>query len=355
MPLVKGLYTVLAIVIGVNVVISLRFVLPRVNKYSSANAKPEKRNDIFTWKDAICFALIIIAAILLVLIVIVSFSVLKMNFLMTFVMLSYFLGQIKNSISSAKTVGDIVTGKSSTMLGTNDYTSIITVALLVSYLNTYGILDKVIGYADSQTNTILSDWILLGCYVTSIAITTFFICALTLRPLKIAIELLRKIFSNFSNQKERLFFNRLEKQVNGTVSAKTWAAFLIEYIINQDGVLRRFLWLGVPIAIVLDIVRMMVLLVYGVVILIIWYFMCIAVSIRKIFSNAGKWILSLSDRNFVVISFRIATILGFGCTVIINRYAPFLLNQESTSVFEFISSTIIIPVILEWIIAYKAK
>lgn len=355
MLLTKELYTALAIVLGVNMIISLKSFLPRVNKPVAANSKVKISESVFSWEKAIWLVLLIIAGILLLSLILFFSYVLEMTFVMTIIMIVYFLGQITSSISSVKTVGNIVRGKSSTMLGANDYTAIITMAILVSYLNTYGILDKVIRYANNQTNTILSDWMLLGCYVTSIAITTFFICALTLRPLKIVIELLGKKISNVNYQKGTKLFNKVEKQIKRTDFVKIWTIPLIKYIINQNGDFRCFLWLSVPLVIIMDIFRMILLFGYAIVILIIWYFMCIAVSVGKIFSSVGQWILSLSDRNFVAISFRVAIILGFGCTVIINQYEPFLLNQKSTAVFEFISSTIIIPVILEWVITYKSK
>lgn len=66
------------------------------------------------------------------------------------------------------------------------------------------------------------------------------------------------------------------------------------------------------------------------------------------------WLISLSDKRIVAVSFRIAVILGLGCTVLINRYAPFLhYNEESTAVLEFIASALIIPVVLNWISSYS--
>lgn len=349
MLFIKGLYTTLTIVTVVNVIVSLYCFWPRVNQPTSAND-----DAIWTWKDTIWLILMIISIISLVVTILFLFSFYMIKWLMIIIMISYFLGQIARVIPSAETVGNIVRGKTSKALGANDYASIITLAFFISYLNIYGISDKVIEYAVRQTNTILSDWLLLGFYVASIAITTFFICSLVLKPFKIVIELLRRIFSRFSNRKEPLLFNKLKKQVHGTVSTKTWTTSLIENSIKQHSAFGRLLWLGTPITIILDVLREIALLIYDFVASIILYLIYIALSSGNIFLKIGKWILSLSDRNVVAISFRIATILGFGCTVIINQYEPFLQNQESTSVFEFVSSTIIIPVVLEWILSNKS-
>ncbi len=266
-------------------------------------------------------------------------------------MASFYLKQIAQVFPSSEMVSNIVKGKASKMLGINEYVSLITLAFLVNYLNTFGILDKIIEYINCQANTILTDWMLLGVYVISITITIFFICSLSLQPLKIIIDRLNKFFSHFTSQKEPLSFNKLKKQIDGTYSTKTWTTSLIEYSIKQHSIL----WLAIPVTIILDILRITTLLTCQLVISIIWYLIYIARSIGRIFSKTGRWVLSLSDRNVIAYSFRIAIILAFGCTVIINQYKPFLINHETTSVFEFISSAIIIPIILEWILSYKTS
>ena len=127
---------------------------------------------------------------------------------------------------------------------------------------------------------------------------------LALKPIQITIELLRKIFSLFSNQKAPRLFSILKKHVNGTYSSKSLTSSLIEYILKQRSVFSRLLWVSAPIAIIFDILGMTVLLVYETVVSIVWYLLCIAISIGKIISKIADRILLLSDRNVVAISFR---------------------------------------------------
>lgn len=351
MLLIKGLYTALEIVTFVNAITSLHFFWPREKK--STKSEPEKDVSVWTWKDTVWVILILISIILFIAIILFSFS--KTRVLIAVVTISYILEQVSTSIISAEAVGNIVRGNSNKMLGIKDYAAIITLALLVIYLNIYGLLDKIVEYANRQTNTIFSDWILLLVYVASIAITTFFICSLALRPIQIAIKITKKLFSHFITRKSQLIFEKIKKQATDITPTNTWTASLIEHNIKIHSILVGFLWLGVPITIILDVFRILVMFLYKTAISIIWYVIYIIVSAGKIISQIAKWILLLSDRNVVMISFRIAVILGFGLTVIINQYEPFLFNQQSTTVFEFISSTIIIPVILEWILSYKSK
>ena len=69
-----------------------------------------------------------------------------------------------------------------------------------------------------------------------------------------------------------------------------------------------------------------------------------------------KWISKLSDKRIGVLSFRVAFVMALAITVIINRYQPLLKNyEESTSVLEFVASSIIIPVIFEWIYSIRQQ
>ncbi len=63
-----------------------------------------------------------------------------------------------------------------------------------------------------------------------------------------------------------------------------------------------------------------------------------------------NWILDISDRKLVGISFRMAIISALVIMVVSDRYKPiFTLYEESTAILEFLASAIIIPVTFEWI------
>lgn len=66
------------------------------------------------------------------------------------------------------------------------------------------------------------------------------------------------------------------------------------------------------------------------------------------------WFLKLSDKHIVAVSFRLALIFSLVSIVILNRYQPFFKEYEaSTTVFEFLASSIIIPVVFEWIYSIR--
>lgn len=76
--------------------------------------------------------------------------------------------------------------------------------------------------------------------------------------------------------------------------------------------------------------------------------------VKKTVNRISNWILGLSDKRVVVISFRIALIMALICIVILNRYQSiFKMKDASTAVLEFVASAIIIPVVFEWINSVK--
>ena len=84
---------------------------------------------------------------------------------------------------------------------------------------------------------------------------------------------------------------------------------------------------------------------------------CVCLLFRMINKSLNKlinWLLDLSDKKVISISFRISLIMALVCTVVFNRYQPiFRIQESSTAVLEFIASAIIIPIIFEWINYFK--
>lgn len=353
--LIKALYTTLIIVTVVNAIITFYCLLSKKDTPEFMGTRATDAKAVWTWKDTCWLVLMIISSVLIVIIAFLLAAVYKMQLFAQVIMLPYFLGCVARAFPSAKIVGDIVNSKTNSMLGKNEYVALLALAFLIGQLNAYGVLNKIIELIAHHPNPILSDWLMLGFSVTSSAIAVFFICSLALRPIKVLIWLLKKICLRFSNQQEPLIFNKLKKYVNGTFKSRTWTSSLICYSIKKHIVLRILLCLGVPITIAIDILQMIIITLLGFAASVVWYLICIIKSIGKRLCKIENWILSLSDRKAVAVFFRIASILGLGCTVIINKYEPFLRSEESASIFEFISSTIIIPIILEWVISYKTK
>ena len=125
--------------------------------------------------------------------------------------------------------------------------------------------------------------------------------------------------------------------------------------ISKRTVLQKILFypLVLPLFII-DIAYQALSLLFSFIVQAAWYCYVIFRQVAKVFAKIGNWLLSLSDRTVIAISFRLAIILGLSIVVVCNSYSSlFRLKEESSAAFEFISSAIVIPVILEWVMSYK--
>ena len=77
-------------------------------------------------------------------------------------------------------------------------------------------------------------------------------------------------------------------------------------------------------------------------------------AVKRAIVALVSWELKLSDKHIVAVSFRLALIFALVSIVVLNRYQPvFKEYEESTAVFEFLASSIIIPIVFEWIYSIR--
>ena len=108
--------------------------------------------------------------------------------------------------------------------------------------------------------------------------------------------------------------------------------------------------------IVVDACWVIVKMLWSFVITSIGYIFLILRLIKRTIGKVTAWVNNLLDRRLVATSFRVALIATLAITVVTNRYTPLLRESEiSTEVLEFVASTILIPVIFEWISSTKNK
>ena len=149
-------------------------------------------------------------------------------------------------------------------------------------------------------------------------------------------------------------FVRLGKYANSQLNSELCTIKIIEYSFNQKIILKFLLWLAIVPMAIFDFVKIILDFMLKLFASLIWQSLLI---IKQIFNMVVKfisWLTSLKGRSVVAVSFRVAIILALSFSVIINKYEPFLRNrEESSAILEFVSSSIIIPIIFEWILSYK--
>lgn len=358
MDLTDRFITMLRYVLALNVITALFKYWPRkknINTYKSS----EKKESSWSWKDTIWLIIMISATLLICILpfLLPTYKNLKLgSWILGIIVVSYYLKHFSELIPSARTIKQIVTGNTVGTLNIYENNSIVLIAFITIMLNNFHIRERILNYALICNSSILGDCIIAVMTILLIIICGFFICALSVGPLQFLLSIAKRFFMRIPTQQIKKSEPRIKQHIFGDMSTNTLTVSLIEFTKKRVLILKILLYPIVLLTAILDIVYRSLSLFFHTIISILWYSYQIVQQIIMLFIKMCNRILLLSDKTVVAISFRFAIILGFGLTVALNRYAPFFRNQEeSTAVLEFLSSTIIIPVILEWILSYKKR
>ena len=110
------------------------------------------------------------------------------------------------------------------------------------------------------------------------------------------------------------------------------------------------------ILVFLDVIVLLGYFVYRFIINILFLIVLIIYRVAMLIRKITLVILGLSHRKVLIIVFRLAFIFSIIFLVLFNRIDSIVkINESSTAVLEFISSSILIPILLSWILELKNK
>ena len=132
--------------------------------------------------------------------------------------------------------------------------------------------------------------------------------------------------------------------------------FLSVNIINKRQSNSSRIFFLVTLLVLLDVIVLLGYFVYRFIINILFLIVLIIYRIAILIRKIMLVILGLSHRKVLIIVFRLAFIFSILFLVLFNRiYSIVKMNESSTEVLEFISSSILIPILLSWILELKSK
>lgn len=359
MSLINTLNKILGVIALIN--LGLTVVMSKRNHRSlSVNRLPnidDQHCTLYTWKNKLQLCVIVIAMVLfltLIIRVLLNYSN-GFNWLIFFIIVPIVTRYIYNLSLSAKTVESNVKGRYKGF-SMRDYYAFQALGWSIIGLYKNGLLKNIYLIISMYDNKISSGWLAILFYILSISILIFFICALAVTPLKILVQGGIRILEHISLAKIERCIASMDIFLNIVPKIDPYAATIIERSKKTHNWGRVLLCsLSIPMFFI-DIAREMLLLFVGVLIYTAFYLILITGLLVEFFKKVGSWLISLLDSDIIALSFRVAIILGLGCTVIINRYEPIFQHDfynAGTALLEFISSSLIIPVILDWILSYK--
>lgn len=261
-------------------------------------------------------------------------------------------------IPSTKRIGMIITGNTKNGdMGIKDFASILVFTTISIMLYGFKIIEKVMVFGTTCKSIVAGDFTVALTIFLTISTNVMLICTLMVLPIKI----LTKIMQSISKETLLYIFNQVNEKTGelifDTKSTKTLTALLSRAISSKSKTIKKVLlcFLIIPVVLI-DVIYIFLTQIVFLIGSMLYYTVLIVKQLVEAIYKICTRMLSVSGKTVVAISFRIAVIVGLSYIVITNRYIPVFRNNEaSTTVAEFISSTIIIPLILEGLLSFKPQ
>lgn len=323
---------------------------PTHNKKTQENSGDKTKNwDVLVQNIEYSIALLLLLSIVLYVVI----KLPRFSWVITLFGLPVYLSRIVEASISIGIVGRIVTSNDSGRISEFEVLSIEAISYALWLVESFGLIDKCLRWVQSMSTPFLGDFCRTIVYISLTFLYIFLISALIPRPLsfvaKYTVALASWLKSKFRLHRIEDYFI---KQIGKPVSTNS---LLVASIRNKEKyhfciVVKTLKWLLAPIFLLIDILLIIIKVFLSLIGTTLGYLFFLLQKIGNIMERIIHWINNLSDRRALATSFRVASIVSLSLVVAVNRYEPFLHQYDaSTAIMEFIASSIIIPVVFEWI------
>lgn len=258
---------------------------------------------------------------------------------------------------STDILGVIIKNDDGGSLSIDERMAILVIGLVVLFLNREKAQEWLLNYVQNNSNIVLSDTLTAVIYVGATFTYIFLMLAVAPALLYYGITFLKYAKNHFPfKQRRKQIGDYFVSNVSAEVKRQSLLINTVKYINNSGKCIAKMLYILFPLIYCFDVLKMIISCFFVYTIGAIGF---MVLSLRKITREIIKallWTFNLSEKRSVAVSFRLALILSFVIVAATNRYEPiFNVYEESTAVFEFVASAVIIPVIFEWIYSLKSK
>lgn len=233
--------------------------------------------------------------------------------------------------------------------------AILRIGFMAFYIDCLNYMEKIIVNASKIKQPFMHDLLLTIVVVMALLIYLFLIIFLSPIATDYIISFIRLIYKKSNSEKiKEKYWGLLERGKLPKIK------FILIWLMDKGKkcffLFRLLIILFFPLGALIDILIMVLLLLEALVIMTFKYLLLFVGYIIISFVKILKKIALLSEKRMIGIFLRIAPIISLLIVVTINRYTRiFLYNEESTAILEFIASTIIIPIVFEWIYSANNK
>ncbi len=270
---------------------------------------------------------------------------------------STYLRQVVYTYRSVGIIGNLVQSDNANKLSPIERWAIETLAYALWLLDLHKIPGKLMEFVAGLSNAGISDFIYICLYVCFLFLYVFLTCSL----LPVILTCLSKLLVCLNHQYNKCtgvhrvinyFIDRIEKPI----SAQSLLIKVTRVCKKRHILLRIAVWFISPLLFAFDILMIACRMMLSFARTSVGYIFLLLRMLKHTCGKIAVWVGRVSDHRIVTLSFRLGLIAALAITVITNRYTPLLrVYEASTGTLEFIASTILIPVVFEWISSARAS
>ena len=326
------------------------------SEHSDKDTTSNNTKKIHNWKNNVQTAITISTAIIFIFVILlIAIKVKNLYWLIILISVPFYLEQLIVTCQSIGIIQKVIKSNGSDKLSSKEWAAINILAYAIWFLKIQNIFEKIIERITKITNVYLSDIFSVLTYTLIFSIYIFLICSLLLELVITVLDIIKKLLHKLPwNAQIKHFEDYWIHKIGKTVTFNSTIIFQWEHLNIQNQFIRWLRYFLLPFTFILDIIIEIISVLFLEIGSAIGYIFVLLKMIKKTLNNFSTWLLNLSDKKIISISFRIAFIMALVCIVALNRYQSiFKIQESSTAVLEFVASTIIIPIIFEWINSIK--
>lgn len=307
----------------------------------------EKRINLF---------LLISVLLLFILFIVILWTVFPKYLWILFVFsIPLYLRYLAGASIAIGTLGNIIKSSEKSIMSERERLSIQTIAYVAWFLSMLKPYEKLWGIINQYPNPIITDALTALLFVGFSFTYFFLILSLAATPICYAIKLIDNIGNHIPLKKKleqigEYFVSGIDTEIDN----KTLSLCMVNFIKTSKHPAKYLLAILLLPTYILDLIKLLVLALSHELRSTIGYIVTLYRTVKRAVAALVSWGLKLSDKHIVAVSFRLALIFALVSIVVLNRYQPvFKEYEESTAVFEFLASSIIIPIVFEWIYSIR--
>ena len=329
------------------------FIIPKKNQHIEKTHAKNSFDDTYA-NIRTMFGLISLIVVVILLVTNSNYS-----WVLLIIIIPWYIKFFGGVYASTNIIKNIIKSPKGTETNLLEKSAILFVGTFLFYFENLDLWSKLFSWMDSSITGVALDILKCVIMVFICFYNVFFISILFTIPSIFILKSVEKFIRFLSAHTSVWCRKMIAKEDKAIVSNKSLFSLLTRNIktkrLNNDKAQVGLWSILIPFVIILDLMYAFISTLFSILVIAPFSYTLVFIRLLKnTFLDFCSWFCSRSDRIIIAFSFRLSIIAAFVFIVITNRITPiFTYNEAYTTILEFVSSAIIIPVIFDGISAMK--